>query len=245
MIKLHPKYVSGIVAVTVYVGIIGLMALYVEHQRTEQSTHFVTRNSHAIAVTLHAPTHTPSSTTTPKTPRPISKPKTHSKHPHQPKPLLSPHKKHPKPSPKKSHTKPTKRINAKQLFAHVHTTHSPQKKHPAPANTSPAKPKPSHSNRTALKQQQARDKGIENRYLAHVQDQLYGWPAQTNFAGAAITIGLTIHPSGRFDYVVLQHSTNPDFDRTILQYLKQLRSTGFGPTPKKKHYKFKVEIVAK
>jgi hypothetical protein len=60
-----------------------------------------------------------------------------------------------------------------------------------------------------------------------------------------MTIGLTIHPSGRFEYVILTPSSNPEFDRTIGQYLKQLMAVGFDPTPKGKSYEFKVDIVAK
>ena len=249
MMKLHPKYFSGIVAVAVYFGIIGLVFFYFGYRHETRSTHFVTKNTHAIAVTLQAPTKAKSPAAKTVKPKTKPKPKTKKKHHSKPKPIQSPQKTHVKPVPRKTRKRPAKKIKAKKLFSQVKTTpkNTPKpKKNPSikPRKTA-TKAKSSQSTRDSLKRQQERDKGIENRYLAGVQEKLYGWPTQTSFAGARVTIGLTIHPSGRFDYVVLQHSNNPDFDRTILQYLKQLQSMGFDPTPKGKKYAFKVDIVAK
>ncbi len=249
MMKLHPKYFSGIVAVAVYFGIIGLVFFYFGYRHETRSTHFVTKNAHAIAVTLQAPTKTktPAAKTVKSKSEP--KPKSKKKHHSKPKPIQSPQNTHVKPVPKKTRKKPPKRIRAKKLFSQVKTTQKttpkPKKKPSEKPKRRTTKAKSSQSIRDSLKRQKQRDKGIENRYLAGVQEKLYGWPTQTSFAGARVTIGLTIHPSGRFSYVVLQHSNNPDFDRTILRYLKQLQTTGFDPTPKGKEYAFKVEIVAK
>ena len=250
MMKLHPKYLSGLAAVGIYMGIIGLVFFYFGYRTEKKSTHFVAKNSNAIAVTLQAPKTIKKSQKKSAKPKPKPKPKKvkHTK----PKPMVSkkPAKVKPtKPAKKKLvKKKPVKKIKAKSLFSNIKSKPKLKPKKSKTAN----KPKPatksgktSKRSRDALKKQQARDKGIENRYLASVQERLYGWPAQSNFAGATFTIGLTIHPSGRFEYVVLQPSDNAEFNRTIEQYLKQLQGIGFDPTPKGKKYEFKVEIVAK
>ena len=254
MMKLHPKYLSGLAAVGIYVAVIGLVFFYFGYRSEKKSTHFVAKNSDAIAVTLQAPKSRKSKPK--KTAKP--KPKTQKTKPTKPKAIKAPKPakvKPTKPAKKKPvKKKPVKKIKAKSLFSNIKSKPKPKPKSPKkPAKTqTPSTQTTKAASKTdsqktcdALKHQQARDKGIENRYLASVQEKLYNWPAQSNFAGATFTIGLTIHPNGHFEYVVLTPSDNPEFNRTIEQYLKQLQGIGFDPTPKGKKYEFKVEIVAK
>jgi outer membrane biosynthesis protein TonB len=243
----HPKYLAGLIAVGGYIGIIGLVFFYFGYHSEKKSTHFVSENSNAIAVTLQAPRRTKTQQ------KKMAKPKAKSKKVKRSKPKAiqtpKPTKVKPKSKPIKR-KKPIKKIKAKSLFSDIKTAPKSKTKPPKkPTNTKSASAKKSKKtskvSRDSLKRQQAKDKGIENRYLAGVQEKLYGWPSQSNFAGATITIGLTIHSSGRFKYVVLTPSSNPEFDRTIEHYLKQLMTIGFDPTPKGKSYEFKVDIVAK
>ena len=246
MMKHNPKFLSGLLAVGIYFGIIALVFYYFAYHSKQAPKHYVTQNAKSIAVSLSPPRQTKQAR---KTPRPARTKPPETKRSHtRPKPIVTKKTVPIRPKPKR---KPTKKVKAKSLFAHVKTG---QKSHPK-SKPKKAKSTPSSRHRAgkttgkssdqALKQQKARDKGIENRYLAGVQNKLYGWPTQSNFAGATFTIGLTIYPDGRFEYVVIQPSSNPEFNRTIRQYLAQLKSSGFGPTPHGKKYEFKVEIVAK
>ena len=256
MMKLPPKLTSGLIAIGIYLGVLGLVFYYFGYHSRHTPTHYVAHNDKAIAVSLQTSSAQPQpkKATHPSKSKPKSKPKTPSKPRHtKPKPIVTKKPENvaqkPKPKPKKT----PKKIKPKSLFSHVKTAQTSKPKSKKPPKKS-AKPMPkttkkspdkSKVSREALRKQKEHDKGIENRYLAGVQDKLYGWPPQSNFAGARITIGLTIHPNGHFDYVVLTPSTNPDFDRTIRHYLAQLKTIGFDPTPKGKKYAFKVEIVAK
>jgi len=245
--RFHPKYLSGLAAVGIYIGIVGVVFYYFGYHTKQPNTHFVTQNSNAIAVTLQAPRTTKKPRH--KAPKPAPKPKPKKSKHTKPKPMVAQKPAKPKPAKKKpAKKKPAKKIKAKSLFADIKTKPKPKPK----KSKTPAKPKPatkstkaSKQSRDALKKQHARDKGIENRYLASIQERLYGWPAQSNFAGATLTIGLTIHPDGRFDYTILTPSANPEFNRTIDRYLQQLQKIGFDPTPKGKPYSFRVDIVAK
>jgi hypothetical protein len=237
----HSKYVSVFVATGIYVVIVAVVSYYFGYHAERTAPHYVARNSSAISVTLHNPS------------RPIATPKKRAK------PTTRPKRAHAKPKhakPKalhktarpKSGAKPTKRhkvhpkkVRPKKLFSGI----SSSPKQPKKRVSSPTKTRKTPGKTGNKKGKTPHDKGVENRYLAQVQERLYGWPSQSNFAGASIMIGLHIHPDGRFDYVVLTPSDNPDFQRTIIRYLDQLESIGFDPTPTGKPYKFQVEIVAK
>jgi outer membrane biosynthesis protein TonB len=240
--RLHSKYLSGIVAIGIYLFIIGLVFYYFGYHSSQKSKHFVTKNSNAISVSLAG------------APSPKKPPQVH--HKSKPKPKTKPKPKHIKPKPikskkptktiKKPAKKPAKRIKPKNLFSTVKTSPKTKPKSKKSTNTpKPQKSKGTTHGKSSIKNNKKADKGIENKYLADVQNKLYGWPAQSNFAGAKMVIGLTIHPNGSFEYEVLQLSSNPEYNRVIQQYLKQLKPIGFGPTPSGKTYKFKVDIVAK
>ena len=87
--------------------------------------------------------------------------------------------------------------------------------------------------------------GVKNAYFAKIQNTLRGWPAQSNFAGEKIRVELTVYPSGLFDYKILYHSLNPEFNRALKAYLEQLKKFGFGPHSNPKPYHIIVEFIAK
>ncbi len=87
--------------------------------------------------------------------------------------------------------------------------------------------------------------GVKNAYFAKIQNTLRGWPAQSNFAGEKIRVELTVYPSGLFDYKILYHSLNPEFNRALKTYLEQLKKFGFGPHSNPKPYHIIVEFIAK
>jgi hypothetical protein len=243
----HPKYLAGLIAVGGYIGIIGLVFFYFGYHSEKKSTHFVSENSNAIAVTLQAPRRTKTQQ------KKMAKPKAKSKKVKRSKPKAiqtpKPTKVKPKSKPIKR-KKPVKKIKAKSLFSDIKTApKSKAKPKKEPMKTKPASTKKSKKaskvSRDSLKRQQAKDKGIENRYLAGIEGKLKGWQGQSNFVGETYTIGLTIYPNGSFKYVVLASSSNPEYNRTIKRYLDQLMAIGFDPTPKGKSYEFKVDIVAK
>ena len=109
-----------------------------------------------------------------------------------------------------------------------------------------SKAPPSKSGKNGKSQKKVdKNKGIENRYFAKIQNTLKGWPAQSNFAGEKIRVQLTVYQSGLFDYKILYKSLNPEFNEALRNYLEQLKRVGFGmhsnPTP----YKIIVEFIAK
>ncbi len=239
------KYISGIAAFGIYFLIVGLVFYYFGYHRNEKPKHYVEKNSKAISVSL-AGAKKPKQAKQ-KNIKPIAKPKPKSKlkpapipkpkKPEKPKQIKSSKRAKPAEKPAK---KIAKKIKPKSLFSKVKT--EPKKIESAQKTKTD---KGSTKGTSSVKNNKKADKGIENKYLANVQDKLYGWPAQSNFAGAVIVIGLSIHPNGSFEYEILQPSGNPEFNRVIKQYLKRLSSTGFGNTPSGKSYKFKVDIKAK
>ena len=87
--------------------------------------------------------------------------------------------------------------------------------------------------------------GVENAYLAKVQRLLEQWPAQSDFAGEKVKVLLKIRPDGYFDFSLVRRSANPDFNRALSDYLKQLQRFGFGPHKGGRTYIFEAEFIAK
>ena len=244
---MHPKYGFGIVAVGIYALIIVLVFYYFGYHPTEKSTQYTVKKGDAITVDLRSslsPKHS-------RKPNAKAKSKAPSKNRHRnrPKPIASPKPSKAKPTRPVRKTPVKKPVRPKSLFAHVQPSKPTKKPKNHPPKSAPERSKAhqrtpgaaSHS----VKQPTVRQQGVENRYLAGVQERLYGWPTQPGFVGAKITIGLTILPNGRFTYEVLTPSSNPEFNRTITRYLDRLRRSGFDPTPGGRSYAFKVDIVAK
>jgi len=138
----------------------------------------------------------------------------------------------------KTHQKVAKKSvpNASSLFKNLPNSIADD----APINSSKPKGKSGKSIKKVDK-----GKGIVNPYFAKVQHILEGWPAQNNFAGEKVSVELTVYSSGLFDYKILSHSLNPEFNRALTNYLNQLKKFGFGIHSNPKPYKIIVEFIAK
>ncbi len=97
----------------------------------------------------------------------------------------------------------------------------------------------------ALKNKKHKDDGEENVYFAHVQEMLESWPAQSDFLGEKATVTLFIKPSGMFEFQVTSGSNNEAFSRSIIDFLTQLQSIGFGRHNAGRNYEFEVEFSTK
>jgi len=146
-----------------------------------------------------------------------------------------------KPPKKKKETKSTtKKVNKpKDLFANVTANKKPEKKRIY-------KPKVSASElfNNSIKVQKPSDRGIENAYLAKVEEKLNGWPAQSEYAGEKAKVSLKIQSNGRFTFKVITGSANPGFNEGLIAYLEQLQKFGFGPHKGGRVYSIDVEFVA-
>jgi hypothetical protein len=110
-----------------------------------------------------------------------------------------------------------------------------------------SKPHPSAMQKinNSLKQQPSKNSGVKNEYIARVQEQLEDWPAQSDFAGQNVKVLLYIKPSGDFSFEIKSASSNPEFNQSLSDYLKQLQILGFGRHEGSRTYKFEANFVAK
>ncbi|WP_456457706.1 TonB C-terminal domain-containing protein [Nitratifractor sp.] len=223
------KLITGLAALGIYFALITLILYYFGYRSNEKkATHFVTKNEKGIAVTLAGP---PS-----PTPKRAIRPKRESRKKQHPKPRnVTVAKKSPTQKASKKAI-PKKRPDTKKLFSKVKIP-SKKKEH-----TEGASGTKKQGERT-LKQNK-HESGVENAYLAKVENLLRGWPAQANFAGEEIDIRLKIYKDGSFDYKILKLSGNPDFNRELINYLKQLQRIGFGSHARKKPYEIEVKFIA-
>ena len=97
---------------------------------------------------------------------------------------------------------------------------------------------------SSIKIQESSDRGIENAYLAHIEEKLRGWPAQSEYAGEKARVMLNVEPSGNFTYRVVTGSSIHEFNQGLDAYLKQLQRFGFGPHEGERAYKLDVEFIA-
>ncbi len=249
------RYLWGVVSVGIYLLLLGLLLFYFNHRQQHDKRHYVKKDEHRIQVGLSAPAkkeispkHVPSAVT-PKQTKPskrISTPKSSRKKVIKEKVV--------KKAVKEKTSKPKPKKKAKDLFKHVRTEKKPLiKVTDKPIKHRPKKQlfkmteKPSASDRIkeSLKQQKNRDSGIEDSYLAHVQEMLEGWPAQSDFAGEKVKVHLKIDPTGHFEFIIKRKSRNPAFNQALTEYLEQLQEFGFGPHKGSRTYLFEAEFIAK
>lgn len=89
------------------------------------------------------------------------------------------------------------------------------------------------------------DSGVENAYFAKVQSILESWPARSDFLGESATVTLFIKPTGMFEFQVTSGSDNEAFSRSVMDFLTQLQSIGFGRHNAGRTYEFEVEFSTK
>jgi len=227
------KLFSGIAAFGIYFLLLGLIYYYFGYRSNSRPVHYVKKNEKGIRVSLAGPASSrPKRTAPPKT-----------KKRHHPKPRnISSEKKTPppkrttrkKPSPKKP---PRKKTDTRKLFSKIKIPQNNRRQ------SGTASEKPRKTGEKNLRKNTG-DRGRQNAYLARVEELLRGWPAQVNFAGEEIDVRLRIYRNGNFDYRILKLSGNPDFNRELINYLKQLQRIGFGPHRQGRPYEIEVQFVA-
>ena len=137
-----------------------------------------------------------------------------------------------------------KKVKAKSLFSSIKTPVKSRKNTSKKANREEQK-SASQKVADAMKKAEHRDKGIEHRYFASVEEKLRGWPAQANYAGEQISVWLKVYPSGSFEFKVQKFSANSEFNEALIAYLKQLQEIGLGRHNNPKPYQIEVEFEAR
>jgi len=265
MINIKPsKLIPGVLAIGIYLLVIGLLLFYFNTRSEEKSKRYVKKDEHRIQVALSTPKKSEKHKAIKKKSKVQAKKKPKVKEKIKPKPKklvkkkLIKEKVIKKPVKKKSKNlnKPKKHNKAKDLFANVKM---PKKKNIINVSDKPIETKPknnliqvtenkkSASERinSSLKNRKKSDSGVENAYLAKVQSMLEGWPAQSEYAGQKVKVILYIDPSGFFEFKLKRVSNNPNFNMGLTEYLEQLREIGFGRHKGDRTYQFEAEFIAK
>ena len=261
MIKKSSTYISGLLAFGIYFIVIGLLVFYFNTRDEKKSKRYVKKDEHRIQVALSAP----QKMTKPKVVKKKVQPKKKTKPKTKPKPKKQIKKKVIKEKVVKkvvkqkdeNLTKPKKVTKPKDLFANISASKKPKPKLKIEVTDKPIKAKksnlikvsdkPSASNLVSdsLKMQKQMDSGVEDAYLAKVQNMLEGWPAQSEYAGEKVKVILYIDPTGFFEFKVKSASNNPDFNVGLTDYLEQLQEFGFGRHKGGRTYQFEAEFIAK
>ena len=231
------KLISALIAVGIYLLLAASLLYYFNYRSSERAVHYVKKNTpQALSVSLaeEAPRLMPQ--------KPAKTKQSSSKH--RPKKVRNLNSSKRAAQKSKRAKKAAKKIQAKQLFSSVHTAKTPSKKAAKRTTASQRTANQKQAGRESLKKPNSGDKGVENRYLASVEQKLRGWPEQANFAGEQISVLLTIYPSGRFDYKVQRLSANSEFNEALLAYLRQLQSIGLGRHTRDRPYTIEVEFKA-
>ncbi len=267
-------FLSGVFAVGIYLFLIVMLLLYFNIKEKQQPTHYVKKNEDSIRVTMasfekkpQTKKPEPKRQSTPKKPTKTTKPKPQKERVKKEKDrrkkvikekVVQKPKPKPKPKPKRPKKKPPPpKVNKpKDLFANVSAKKKPEK-NIIKVSDAPIKPKrdniikvtekksASELISSTLKKDKKSDKGIENAYLALIEEKLKGWPAQSEYAGERAKVWIKVEPSGRFVFKVTSASSIDSFNSGLIAYLKQLQRFGFGPHKGKRAYTLNVEFVAK
>jgi protein TonB len=263
MIKKSSTFISGLLAFGIYISVITLLLFYFNTRDQKKPVHYVKKNEERIRVSMSAPK-PQAKKEIKKQPKKVLKPKP------KPKPKKTVKKKvvkkkvikekvvkKPKIVKKKKDlntTKPKKVNKPKDLFANISSTKKVEKpkvidipKKPKKSNIVKVSNKPSASElvSNSLKKQKKSDSGIENAYLAKIEEKLKGWPAQSEYVGEKAKVWIKVEPNGTFKFKVITASGNAAFNTGLIDYLKQLQKIGFGPHKGNRPYELDVEFIAK
>ena len=253
------KIIPGILAIGIYLSVLGLLVFYFNMRTEDKAKKYVKKDEHRIQVSLSSSSPKSSAkkkvkARTKKAQREKSTPKSKK----TTKKRVIKEKVVKKKSVKKKvlKKKKPKKNNTKDLFANVKT---PKKKNIINVTDKPLKTKPKKNiikvsddpkSATArinnsLKNQKSKQTGVESAYLAKVQSLLEGWPAQSEYAGEKVKVILYIHPSGFFEFKIKSASRNENFNKGLTEYLEQLQEFGFGRHKGGRTYNFEAEFIAK
>ncbi len=265
MIKKSSTFISGLLAVGTYIGVIAILLFYFNTRDEKKPVHFVKKNEERIRVSMSTPKPQVQKEITPapkkvvrSKPKPKPKPKKAVKKKVVEKKIIKEKVvKKAKVVKKKTDvntTKPKKVNKPKDLFANITSKKKIEK--PEPVKKTPVAPKKTPMTKVAkkpsasdlvsdsLKIQKKSDVGIENAYLAKIEEKLKGWPAQSEYAGEKAKVWLSVEPNGSFQYKVVTASGNEAFNTGLMAYLEQLQKIGFGPHKGNRAYELDVEFVA-
>ncbi|WP_373032318.1 TonB C-terminal domain-containing protein [Sulfurovum sp.] len=260
MIKKSSTLISGFLAFGIYISVISILLLYFNSRDENKPVHYVKKNEERIRVSMSAPKPQVKKEIK-KQPKKVVKPKP------KPKPKKTVKKKVIKEKVVKkakvvkkkedlNTTKPKKVNKPKDLFANITSKKKIEKPKPVKVVNTPVKPKKSNSIKVSekisatelvsdsLKIQKKSDSGIENSYLAMIEEKLKGWPAQSEYAGEKAKVWIQVEPSGTFRFKVISASGNEAFNSGLIVYLKQLQKIGFGPHKGNRPYELDVEFIA-
>lgn len=263
MIKKSSTLISGVLAFTIYFSIIALLLFYFNTRDEKKPVHYVKKNEERIRVSMSTPKPAQPKEMK-KEPKKVIKPKPIPKKEVQKKVVekkVIKEKVVKKPQivkkPKDLNTTKPKKVNMpKDLFANITSQKKMEKPKPVKVEATPPKPKksttvkvpdkPSASDLVSdsLKIQKSSDKGIENAYLAKIEEKLKGWPAQSEYAGEKAKVWIKVEPNGTFQFKVVTASGNEAFNAGLKAYLEQLQKIGFGPHKGNRAYELDVEFVA-
>ena len=265
MIKKSSTLISGLLAFGIYFGVIAVVIFYFNTRDQKKPVHFVKKNEERIRVSMSTPKPVAKKEIK-KQPKKVVKPKP------KPKPKKTEKKKVVKKKVIKEKvvkkakvvkkkkdlntTKPKKVNKPKDLFANVTSKKKIEKPKPVKVVDTPEKPKKNNIIKVSekisaselvsnsLKIQEKSDSGIENAYLAMIEEKLKGWPAQSEYAGEKAKVWIKVETSGIFRFKVISASGNEAFNSGLIAYLKQLQKIGFGPHKGNRPYELDVEFIA-
>ena len=257
MINKSSTFISGVLAVGIYIAFIVVLIIYFNTRDVQKPIHFVKKNEDRIRISMASPKDIPNKQKKktvkkkekPKPKKIVKKETVKKKKTVKKKVLKEKVVKKPKKVKKLdiNTTRPKKVNKPKSLFDNVKTKKQPSKPKKKKVEKQIAtKPKVSASElfNDSIKVQKPSDRGIENAYLAMVEEKLNGWPAQSEYAGEKAKVLLKIQTNGSFTFKVITGSSNPDFNIGLEEYLKQLQRFGFGPHKGGRVYKIDVEFIA-
>jgi len=257
MINKSSTFISGVLAVGIYIAFIVVLIIYFNTRDVQKPIHFVKKNEDRIRISMASPKDIPNKQKKktvkkkekPKPKKIVKKETVKKKKTVKKKVLKEKVVKKPKKVKKLdiNTTRPKKVNKPKSLFDNVKTKKQPSKPIKKKVEKQKAtKPKVSASElfNDSIKVQKPSDRGIENAYLAMVEEKLNGWPAQSEYAGEKAKVLLKIQTNGSFTFKVITGSSNPDFNIGLEEYLKQLQRFGFGPHKGGRVYKIDVEFIA-
>ncbi len=261
MMNKSSTFISGVLAVGIYIAFILLLIIYFNTRDVNKPIHYVKKNEDRIRISIA----TPKEKTKKQTKKPVKK-KAVKKKPTQKKKSVKKETVKKKKTVKKkvlkekvvkkpkkvkkrdiNTTRPKKVNKPKSLFDNVKTKKQTSKrKNKKVVEQKVIKPKVSASEllNDSIKVQKPSDRGIENAYLAIIEEKLNGWPAQSEYAGEKAKVQLKIQTNGSFKFKVITRSSNPDFNIGLEEYLKQLQRFGFGPHKGGRVYKIDVKFIA-
>jgi len=228
--------ITGFLAITIYFMMIGLLFYYFNHHTDKKNIHFVKKNSERIMVSL-----------------PVSQGSSNSKSKQEKRVIRDRHKKIEKKIEKKKKKVKKKKIVKKKIvkkksIIKKNKSKKREKKRKKEKvsslfdKVSDKKPKGSNAQKNSQKSQ---DQGVVNAYFANIENILQGWNAQSEFAGESAKIWVKIQRDGSFKFKLTRASSNLEFNRGLIEYLKQLQKIGFDPHNNSKAYELNIEFIAK